>query len=263
MVSAAEHPDRVAQHRCVHRWCGPRRASGSSSTPRSSAPTPAPCSPWDATTSGPRSTSGRSGLAYTFLRDNLYADFFPMMVGPDGVIRGPAGDGRVAAVAQDDIADVAVAVLTDPAAHAGAATPVRPGGADPDRGRGDDQRRHRSARVATHEETVPEAYASRASYGAPRLAGRGLGVDLHRHRRRRVRRGQRATSKPSAAIPRRRWPRSSAAKPADRSCSSCTLRCSSCNPSRNVKLEQLYGSGDGMLEARVRPRWGCRWCRRR
>ena len=39
------------------------------------------------------------------------------MVGEDGVIRGPAGDGRVAAVAQDDIADAVVAVLLDPGAH--------------------------------------------------------------------------------------------------------------------------------------------------
>jgi uncharacterized protein YbjT (DUF2867 family) len=59
------------------------------------------------------------GIPFVFLRDNLYADFFPMMTGDDGVIRGPAGDGRVAAVAQDDIADAAVAVLRDAAAHAG------------------------------------------------------------------------------------------------------------------------------------------------
>jgi NAD(P)H dehydrogenase (quinone) len=40
-----------------------------------------------------------------------------MMTGDEGVIRGPAGDGRVAAVAQDDIADAAVAVLQDPGSH--------------------------------------------------------------------------------------------------------------------------------------------------
>ena len=48
-----------------------------------------------------------SGLPSTFLRDGLYADFLPAMVGEDGVLRGPAGEGRVAAVAQDDIADAA------------------------------------------------------------------------------------------------------------------------------------------------------------
>jgi len=61
-----------------------------------------------------------SGLSFTFLRDNLYADFLPSMAGDDGVIRGPAGQGRVAAVTQDDIADAATAVLLDPAAHEGA-----------------------------------------------------------------------------------------------------------------------------------------------
>ena len=55
-----------------------------------------------------------SGLEFTFLRDNLYADFLTFLVGEDGVIRGPAGDGRAAVVVQDDIADAAVAVLRDP-----------------------------------------------------------------------------------------------------------------------------------------------------
>jgi NAD(P)H dehydrogenase (quinone) len=52
-----------------------------------------------------------TGAGYTFLRDNLYLDFIPGLSSPDGVIRGPAGEGRVAAVARDDIADVAVEVL--------------------------------------------------------------------------------------------------------------------------------------------------------
>ncbi|MCO8270569.1 SDR family oxidoreductase [Actinoplanes sp. TRM 88003] len=108
-----------------------------------------------------------SGLDFTFLRDNLYADFLPFMVGEDGVIRGPAGDGRAAVVAQDDIADAALAVLRDPRAHSGrtydltgpialsltevaAAITAATG---------------RTARF--HNETLPEAYASRASYGAP------------------------------------------------------------------------------------------------
>src|SRR5437588_11188092 len=41
-----------------------------------------------------------TGLAFTFLRDHIYLDFYPYMV-EEGVIRGPAGDGRAAAVAQD------------------------------------------------------------------------------------------------------------------------------------------------------------------
>ena len=39
-----------------------------------------------------------SGMAWTFLRDNLYLEFMDHMVGDDGVIRGPAADGRAAVV---------------------------------------------------------------------------------------------------------------------------------------------------------------------
>ena len=52
-----------------------------------------------------------AGLAWTFLRMNLYMDFIPSMA-VDGVIRGPAGDGRVAAILRDDVAAAAAAVLT-------------------------------------------------------------------------------------------------------------------------------------------------------
>ena len=52
------------------------------------------------------------------MRDSLYLDFLPLLCGPDGVIRGPAGDGRFAPVARDDIADALTAVLTHDG-HAG------------------------------------------------------------------------------------------------------------------------------------------------
>jgi NAD(P)H dehydrogenase (quinone) len=54
-----------------------------------------------------------SGVAWTFLRDSFYLDFLPHMVGEDGVIRGPAGEGRCAWVARDDVAAAAAAVLQD------------------------------------------------------------------------------------------------------------------------------------------------------
>ncbi|MGN9795810.1 NmrA family NAD(P)-binding protein [Streptomyces sp. OZ13] len=53
------------------------------------------------------------GVRHTFLRDNFYLAAFPSMTGKDGVLRGPGGQGRVAAVAHDDIADAAAAVLLD------------------------------------------------------------------------------------------------------------------------------------------------------
>jgi NAD(P)H dehydrogenase (quinone) len=52
-----------------------------------------------------------TGLPFTFLRMSLYMDFIPSFAGEDGVIRGPAGEGRLGAVLRDDLADAAVAVL--------------------------------------------------------------------------------------------------------------------------------------------------------
>src|SRR3954453_11292668 len=119
MVSAAEHPDRLAQHRT---FVDAAADSGIEHLIYVSFLNAAP----DATFTLARDHWATEqhiqsrGLRATFLRDSLYADFFPLMTGADGVIRGPAGDGRVAAVAQDDVADAAVAVLRDPAANAGA-----------------------------------------------------------------------------------------------------------------------------------------------
>jgi NAD(P)H dehydrogenase (quinone) len=108
-----------------------------------------------------------SGVAYTFLRDNFYQDLLPYFVGDDGILRGPAGHGRAAFVARADVARVATAVLQDAGAHAGrtydltgpealtlyeVATLLTTG-------------LRRS--VSYVDETVPEAYASRAHYGAP------------------------------------------------------------------------------------------------
>lgn len=60
-----------------------------------------------------------SGLGHTILRDNLYLDVLRYYV-VDGVMRGPAGDGRVSGVARADVARVAAVVLRDPQAHTGA-----------------------------------------------------------------------------------------------------------------------------------------------
>ncbi len=108
-----------------------------------------------------------TGIPFTFLRDNLYADFLPMMVGGDGVIRGPAGSGRAAVVAQDDIADVAAAVLRSPADHEGATYQLT--------GPEALTMAEIAAVIATssgrsvtfHDESLDEAFRSRAAYGAP------------------------------------------------------------------------------------------------
>src|SRR3712207_8749512 len=51
-----------------------------------------------------------AGLAHVFLRSCMYAEYVPVFASPEGVIRGPAGEGRAAFVSRDDVADVAAAV---------------------------------------------------------------------------------------------------------------------------------------------------------
>ena len=55
-----------------------------------------------------------SGMTYTFLRDNFYADFFVALPDEEGRILGPAGDGRVGVVAREDAGRVAAGILADP-----------------------------------------------------------------------------------------------------------------------------------------------------
>ncbi|MGQ7296189.1 SDR family oxidoreductase [Quadrisphaera sp. KR29] len=113
----------------------------------------------------------RTGMAWTALRDGLYADFLPAMVGPDGVLRGPAGEGRVAAVAQDDVADAAVAVLLSAAAgsteHAGRRYDLTGPEALTLREVAQVVERVTGRPARYQPETLEEAFTSRASYGAP------------------------------------------------------------------------------------------------
>jgi uncharacterized protein YbjT (DUF2867 family) len=109
-----------------------------------------------------------TGMAFTFLRDNFYADVLPMYADASGVIRGPAGDGRVAAVARADVADVAVAVLRSPTGHVAATYTLT--GPEP---LTFSEIAQRAGGVLGRElrfdnETIEEAYASRrAAYDAP------------------------------------------------------------------------------------------------
>lgn len=113
-----------------------------------------------------------SPLRYTFLRDSLYQSAIASMAGADGVIRGPAGAGRVSAVAHDDVADAAVAVLLgeghDSAVYdltGPTALTLAEAAAELSRFAG---------RTVTYvPETRAEAYESRASFGAPEWAVTG------------------------------------------------------------------------------------------
>ncbi|MCG2621963.1 SDR family oxidoreductase [Arthrobacter sp. I2-34] len=108
-----------------------------------------------------------TGLKYTLLRDNFYLDVLTDFAGPEGVIRGPAGDGRAGFVARDDVARVAAKILAEPIPHAGFTYDLT----------GPESiTLAEAAAIITEvtgkptsylDETVEEAYASRARYQAP------------------------------------------------------------------------------------------------
>jgi NAD(P)H dehydrogenase (quinone) len=166
MVSAAEGPDRLEEHRTfvdAAASAGVRHLVYTSFYNASPTATFTLAREHAATEEYIR----ESGIPYTFLRDNLYADFLQLMIGDDGVLRGPAGEGAVSAVTQDDVADAATAVLRSAADHAGAVYDLT----GPE-----DLTLEQVAAIITkttgrqvtyHPETVEEAYASRAAYGAP------------------------------------------------------------------------------------------------
>ena len=166
MVSASEDPDRVAQHRT---FVDAAVAAGVQHLVYTSFYGAAP----DATFTFARDHHETeqhiraSGVPFTFLRDNTYADFLPMMIGEDGALRGPAGDGRISPVALDDVADAAVAVVLDPAAHAGRTYDLT----GPQALTLDEVAAiltaARGRPVRYEPETIEQAYASRAGYGAP------------------------------------------------------------------------------------------------
>lgn len=108
-----------------------------------------------------------SGLEWTFLRDNFYAEILPSFADEQGIIRGPAGTGRVAAVSQRDVGAVLAHVLQEPREHMGRSYDLT----GPEALTFDDiafiltritGRPHRFV-----DETIEEARASRAHYGAP------------------------------------------------------------------------------------------------
>jgi NAD(P)H dehydrogenase (quinone) len=109
---------------------------------------------------------GATGVPFSFVRMSLYLDFIPSMAGADGVIRGPADEGRLGAVARDDLADVAVEVLTGED-HAGEILDVTGPEAFTLAEAAATITRVTGRPVRFEDETLEEAYASRAHYGAP------------------------------------------------------------------------------------------------
>jgi NAD(P)H dehydrogenase (quinone) len=102
-----------------------------------------------------------SGVRHTLLRMNFYLDFMPFFVRPDGLIAAPAGDGRLAPVARDDLADVAVAVLLG-GDHDGRTYDVTGGERFTLAEAAERMARFSGKAIAYREETAEEAFASRA-----------------------------------------------------------------------------------------------------
>lgn len=166
MVSASESADRLAQHLT---FVDAAAAAGVQHVVYTSFLGAAP----DATFTLARDHAATethlqaSGMAWTFLRDTMYLDFTEMLVGDDGVIRGPAGDGACAFVARVDVARAAAAVLRDPAPHASRTYDLTGPQALTLTDVAATISAIRGRQVRYHDETLEEAYASRSGYGAP------------------------------------------------------------------------------------------------
>ena len=106
------------------------------------------------------------GVPFTFLRSSFYASSVLRWGGEEGIVRGPAGEGRVSWVTRDDIADEAAIVLTS-SGHDGqiynntgpeALTLAETAALISEVSGGT---------FSYHQETLEEARQSRAKYGAP------------------------------------------------------------------------------------------------
>jgi uncharacterized protein YbjT (DUF2867 family) len=166
MVSAAEAPDRVGLHTAT---VDAAVAAGVERIVYTSFLAAAP----DATFTFARDHWAteehirRSGLRFTFLRNSQYAEMVPRLVGDDGVIRGPAGDGRCAWVTRDDSAEAAVAVLLGDT-HDGETYDLTGPAAHTLHWAAEQLSLHTGRRIRYEPETVEAAYESRAALGAPR-----------------------------------------------------------------------------------------------
>ncbi|GGK35129.1 SDR family oxidoreductase [Nocardia camponoti] len=104
---------------------------------------------------------------FTFLRDNQYQDVIPHLADGDGVIAGPAADGLVAAVTRTDVADCAAAVLrtTD---YSGETFDVTGPRAFTLETAAFELTQFFGRPFRYENQTVDEAYATRAKYNAPK-----------------------------------------------------------------------------------------------
>lgn len=113
LVSGHEDPDRISLHRKAvegARLAGIERIVYTSFMGAAPNPTFSYARDHNATELAIR----EAGISLTSMRNSLYADVAPRFVGADGVIRAPAGHGRVAWVARADVARLAAVLLIEP-----------------------------------------------------------------------------------------------------------------------------------------------------
>ncbi len=162
LVSGHEDPDRISLHRSAIEGA---RLAGVERIVYTSFMGAAPGStfPYARDHCATEQAVREAGISLTSMRNALYADVAPRFVGEDGVIRAPAGHGRVAWVARADVARLAAVLLVEPG-HEGQTYDVSgPHAID----------LHETARVLTkatrraityHAETLGEARESRAGH---------------------------------------------------------------------------------------------------
>ncbi len=107
-----------------------------------------------------------SGITHTVLRNNLYLDALPHFAGADGVLRGPAGNGKFGGIARDDSADAIVGALTS-TGHDNVTYDLTGPAAITMEEVAAELTRATGSLVTYDAETIDQAYASRAGYGAP------------------------------------------------------------------------------------------------
>lgn len=166
MVSAAESADRLQQHRA---FVDAATAAGVKHLVYLSFQNASP----DATFTLARTHWHTeqyirgSGMEFTFLRDSFYQDFLADLAGEDGLIRGPTGQGRVAAITRADAAAVASRVLRDADSHRGKTyTLTGPQALSMDEV-AHIMSQETGRTISFHQETLEEAYASRMIWDVP------------------------------------------------------------------------------------------------
>jgi NAD(P)H dehydrogenase (quinone) len=103
------------------------------------------------------------GSRYTFLRPTFYLDRAPRWFSNEGVIQGPAGNGTITWVSRDDLADVAVVVLTT-RGHDGASYDITGAQAFTLAEAAEQFSRATGLPASYHPETIEEARASRMKF---------------------------------------------------------------------------------------------------